>query len=99
MGTVAFYAAPGCYLGVLSGVRTRIPVNPTHLSPVFPDVYVHDQAAPALTWTVDHHMGIEPAVNIIIAGEAVEAHIDHPSADQTVITFSEPTSGIAQLRR
>lgn len=99
MGTIMFYAAPGCYLGVLSGTRTRIPVQAAHPDPVFPDVYVHTQAAPALAWTIDHYMGIEPATNILFAGEAVEAHVTNPSTDQTVITFSEPVTGVAQLRR
>lgn len=99
MGTITFYAAPGCYLGVLSGTRTRIPVMAGHPDRVFPDVYVHTQTAPALTWTIDHYLGIEPATNILFAGEAVEAQVDNPSNDQTLITFSEPTTGVAQLRR
>lgn len=99
MGTIAFCAAPGCYLAVLSGTRTRIGVDPANTDPVFPDVYVHTQAAPALTWTIDHHLGIEPAVSIILGIENVEAHIDHPDNSQTVLTFSQPVAGVAQLRR
>lgn len=99
MGTIAFYAAPGCYLAALSGTRTRVGVDPVHTSPVFPDVYVHTQAAPALVWTIDHHMGIEPATTILLGAEQVEARIDHPDSDQTVITFSQPAAGVAQLRR
>jgi hypothetical protein len=98
-GTIAFYAAPGCYLAVLSGTRTRVGVEPSHPDPVFPDVYVHNQGAAALVWTIDHHMGIPPATTILLGIEQVEARIDHPDSDQTVITFSQPVAGVAQLRR
>jgi hypothetical protein len=99
MGTISFYAAPGCYLAVLSGTRTRVAVAPGWPDPVFPDLYIHTQAAPALTWTIDHHLGVEPTVNIIIGTENVETHIDHPDTQQTVLTFSQPVAGVAQLRR
>lgn len=100
MGTITFYAAPGCYLGVLSGTRTRIPVLSTHPSPVFPDVYVHTQGAPALSWTIDHHFGTPPSVDVVIAGGAAEiGEVTHVSNNQLTITFGSPTAGTAYLRR
>ena len=53
----------------------------------------------AAVWTVDHHFGIEPSVNVVTGGNVVEADIAHPTTAQTVITFSSPQSGTAHLRR
>src|SRR5690242_21828520 len=41
MGTITYYAAPGCYLGVLCGTRPRIPVLAGHSYRLYPDVYDH----------------------------------------------------------
>lgn len=98
-GTIQFYAAPGCYLGVLAGTSARVPVQVGHPDPVFSNLYVHTEPAPAAVWTIDHWLGVEPAVDILLSGDAVEADITHPTVNRTVITLSQPLAGVAQLRR
>lgn len=98
-GTITFYAAPSLYLAELAGTWTRIPVDALYPDPVFPNLYVHTQAVPAAVWTVNHHFGTRPAVDIIIGGEVFEADVTHPDGETTVITFGSPTTGTANLRR
>lgn len=100
MGMIGFYAAPGLYLAELAGTFVRVPVDPAWPDPVIPDVYVHEQTVPSLTWTVDHHFGTDnPSVTITITDMQVETRIDHPTTEQTVLTFSTPVAGVATLRR
>lgn len=99
MGQISFYAAPGIYKAELAGEWFDIPIDPSHTDPVWPDLYVHDQPVAASTWTVDHHFGTRPAVDIIIGGADFEAEVTHPDDETTVITFGAPTSGSVTLRR
>lgn len=60
--------------------------------------YVHDQGAPSAVWTINHNLGKRPAVFAEnSAGDDVIGEIDHPSANQTVLTFSAATGGKAFL--
>lgn len=99
MGTVQFYAAPGLYLAELSGTFTRIRPDAGWVGDVTPDVFVFTQAVPSTVWTVDHFFGTEPSVTVVSAGAQIETLITHPSAVQSVLTFSSPVSGTATLRR
>jgi len=99
MGVVSFYAAPSLYLAELAGTFFRVPVSAFHVGDVWPNLYVHTQAAVAAVWTVDHHFGVEPDVTIVVSGADAETQITHPTPEQTVITFNPPRSGTAYLRR
>ena len=61
--------------------------------------YVHVQSQPAATWVVAHHLGFQPGGIMLRndAGEAMRATVASNTANQTVITFSEPVSGTATL--
>lgn len=99
MGNIDFYASPGLYLAGLAGEMFRIPVDPGFGAQVFPDVCVHMQSVAATVWTIDHWFQTKPSVSIDIGPAQVEASVQHPSLTQTVITFSEPVTGAAYLRR
>src|SRR5688572_9602594 len=100
MGNIAFYAAPGQYMAELAGELFHVPIDPSHTAPVWQDIWVHDQPVAASVWTVEHHFGTRPAVDIIISGGAVfEGEVTHPDDETTVITFGAPSSGTAYLRR
>ena len=60
--------------------------------------YLHSQASPSTTWTINHNLGSTPAVTVTdSAGEECEGEVDHPTLNQTVITFSAAFSGTARL--
>ena len=98
-GTITFYAAPSFYLAEIAGTFSRIPVDPTHLNPVWPNLYVHTQAVASNVWTIDHFFGTNPDVTILGLTAQVETDVNHPSPTQTVITFSSPQTGVANLRK
>lgn len=99
VGFITFYAAPGYYLSMLAGTANRIPVDPGYGPPVWADLYIHTQSVPSSVWTVNHFFGTNPSVSVDLGTLQVEPQIDHPSPTQTVITFSSPQAGIANLRR
>lgn len=100
MGNIMFFAPPGLYIAEIAGTFTRINVDPAYLSPVWPDVFVFEQVAPALVWTVDHHFGTHPSVDVVTPGGAVEVgEVTHVTASQATITFGSPMAGTAYLRR
>lgn len=98
-GLLEFFAPPGSYTVNVAGAIVHALVALTELDDAWPGTFVHTQALAAAVWTVDHHFGIEPSVNVVTGGNVVEADIAHPTTAQTVITFSSPQSGTAHLRR
>jgi hypothetical protein len=61
-------------------------------------VFVFEQPTPATTWVINHNFGYEPSVEVIDStGAEVEAAVTNPSINQTVVTFSVATAGIARL--
>ena len=98
-GLAEFYAAPGEFITVLAGEVFLFLVDPAEPDDAWPGVFVHEQAAPASVWTIDHHIGAPPAVTVLNSGQPVEMTVQHTTAEQTVLTFSAPTSGTALLRR
>lgn len=98
-GEITFFAAPGHYVAELAGEWFYVPLDPAHTDPVWQDLFVHTQAVAASVWTVAHHFGTRPAVDIIIDGAGFEAEVTHPDDETTVITFGSPTVGTANLRR
>lgn len=60
--------------------------------------YVHTQASPAATWTINHNLGFRPSVELIDAGGAeFDGEIVHTSLNQTVVYLDEATAGLARL--
>lgn len=61
------------------------------------NAYVHHQNIAASIWTIDHPLGYEPGVCIIVDNEEVEADVDYPNNSVVVITFNTPQRGMARL--
>jgi len=99
MGVASFYAAPGDYVAFLAGEFFQVQVDESETEPVYPGLYVHEQATPATAWIIAHHFGVEPAVDVLLAGEATEGAVSHTDAEHTVITFGSAVAGTAHLRR
>jgi len=98
-GLVSFYAPPGDYTVWLAGTVSFMLPDATETDSAWPGLFVHEQSTPATVWTVNHFFGVQPAVSLMVGGQEAEASVSHPSATQTVITFSQAVSGTAHLRR
>lgn len=98
-GLLTFYAAPGDYFTDISGTLFQYLVDPTETDEAWPGTFVHVQSASSATWTVNHHLGVQPQVVVLVSGIAVEAGVSHTNDETTVITFGASTSGTAYLRR
>lgn len=60
--------------------------------------YTHLQVAASALWTVNHNLGMRPAVTIIdVGGNEIEADVAHQSSTQLVIRFAIPVAGLARL--
>jgi hypothetical protein len=60
--------------------------------------YEHVQAVTSDVWTVNHNLGLRPAVTVLSPGGIeVEASVAHVSVNQTVITFVTPQTGSARF--
>jgi hypothetical protein len=56
------------------------------------------QAAPATTWTINHNLGFRPSVELLDAGsQEIDGEVAHPTVNQTVVTLSPATAGLARL--
>lgn len=97
-GLISVYAAPATLTAELAGQVFPLLVDDTETDPAWPGVYIHTQAAPAAVWTIDHHIGVQPAVTVLIGGQVSEGDVEHPTNEQTTITFGAPATGVAHLR-
>jgi hypothetical protein len=60
--------------------------------------YVHTQASPATTWTINHNLGFRPSVELLDSGsQEIDGDIAHPTVNQTVVTLNPATAGLARL--
>ena len=60
--------------------------------------YIHQQWAPEQVWTINHNLGVRPTVSILDSGgNEVQAEVAHMSANQLLIRFALPVSGLARL--
>lgn len=60
--------------------------------------YVHTQATPATTWTINHALGGYPAVAVVDSAKTVVyGEITYISTSQIVVNFSSAFSGNAYL--
>jgi hypothetical protein len=56
------------------------------------------QAAPATTWTINHNLGFRPSVELLDAGsQEIDGEVAHPTVNQTVVTLSPASAGLARL--
>lgn len=66
--------------------------------PVGAGAYVHSQSSPSTTWTINHNMGIYPAVELLdTGGQEIDGEISHTSINQTIVRLNPPSAGIARL--
>jgi len=98
-GLLTFFAAPGSFCTELAGEMFHLMVDPAEADDAWPGTFVHAQPVPAAVWTIDHHIGIPPAVTVLVAGQPVDGEVAHVDAGQLTITFGAPTAGTALLRR
>lgn len=98
-GFITFYAAPGDYLAVFGSESVPVPLDLSVTDDVWADLFVHTQASPSATWTVAHHFGVEPTVEVLVGGVHVDADVSHTDTEHTVITFGSSIAGTAYLRR
>ena len=98
-GKVSFYAPPGDYAALIAGEAFHVPVDASETEPVYPGLWTHTQASAAQVWSVAHHFGVQPSVDILVADQVAEADVSHPDDEHTTITFGAPTAGLAHLRR
>lgn len=98
-GLATFYAAPGAFTTDIAGTLFHYPVDDTETDPAWPGTFIHTQSTPSATWTVNHHFGIKPEVDVLVAGQLAEADVSHTNNETTVITFGAPVTGTAHLRR
>ena len=60
--------------------------------------YVHTQASPATTCTINHNLGFRPSVELLDSGsQEIDGDIAHPTTNQTVVTLNPATAGLARL--
>lgn len=63
-----------------------------------PRTFDHLQISPARVWTINHNLGLRPAVSIVDSGGAeIEADVRHTNPNQLVIRFAIPVAGMARL--
>lgn len=59
--------------------------------------FAHVQAAASTAWSIAHGLGKRPSVSVFVAGALVEGEPQHVDANNLVINFSAPVSGVAYL--
>ena len=60
--------------------------------------FIHLQWSPAAVWTINHNLGVRPAVTILdVGGNEVQADVTHMSANQLLIRFALALAGVARL--
>lgn len=60
--------------------------------------YTHVQAVAALTWTINHGLGVRPVVALFnTSGEQFVGDISHPDGNTTIVTLTVALAGSAQL--
>ena len=60
--------------------------------------YLHTQSSPAATWTINHNLGLTPAVAVYsVGGLELEAEVVIVSQNQIQVLFVVATAGTAAL--
>jgi hypothetical protein len=93
-------------IGILSYLQTSAKSNlvsainelTTHSAANSGVAYTHQQFVPAALWTINHNLGIWPAVSIFdTGGHEIEADVAHQNSNQLLIRFAIPVAGLARL--
>lgn len=75
---------------VVKGDDTRI------VNAIIPFIYT--QTLPSTLWTINHNFGYRPSVVITDSGsQEIDGDINHPTVNQTLISFNPATAGTARL--
>ena len=98
-GLAEFFAAPGSFITELAGEIFHFLVHPAEPDDAWPGLFVHEQPLPSSVWTVNHRMGVQPDVTVLVAAQPTEGEVLHLSPSSLTITFGAPVSGTALLRR
>lgn len=62
--------------------------------------YMHDQTAPAATWTIIHNLGTKPAVVLELSSnptELIYTDVSYPDLNTVVVEWPAPETGKAFL--
>lgn len=71
------------------------PVGPPGLSGAG---FIFTQPTPSSTWTINHNLGFNPAVELLtVGGVEFEAQVTHINTNQTVVNIAIPMAGSARL--
>ncbi len=98
-GNGLFYAAPGDYVSTIAGTMFDYRIDPSFTGVVWPGLWVHDQTVAASVWSVAHRFGSFPQVTVKVVNEVVYADVAYPDDEHVTITFGDPVTGTAYLRR
>jgi hypothetical protein len=98
-GNGMFYASPGDYVSMIAGTIFDYRISTSFVGSVWPNLWVHDQAITASTWAIPHRFGSFPQVSIKVANEVVYADVAYPDDEHVTISFGDPVTGTAYLRR
>lgn len=89
----------GISVTVSASGRPRVVIHPQGLrgaSGAGAQRFQHVQPAPALEWTVNHNLGVIPAVTVLSPGSIeIDAEVIHATENQTLIRFNSPQAGLA----
>ena len=59
--------------------------------------YLHTQASPASTWTINHNLGLKPVVALYsVGGVEFDAQVTHVSDNQCVVSLATAVAGFAR---
>lgn len=98
-GLLSFYASPGVYRVEYAGEQFFVDLDPAEPSEVVAGQTTHVQSSPATVWTVAHHFGTEPSVDVRTDQATAEPVVEYLGKDSLTITFNVPATGTATLRR
>lgn len=90
--TVVVYADDPDVVQVVA-VGPQGPIGPQGVPGPF-DSYTETFASAASTWTVNHNLGREPAIQVLsVGGVEMVADVVHISTNQAQVSFATPTAG------
>jgi hypothetical protein len=61
------------------------------------DSYVFTQASPSATWVINHGLGTDPGVTVIVGGQQILPGVVYNTSSQLTLTFNTAYSGTAIL--
>lgn len=86
--------AKGRAIGTRDGTSDDVPEGSANF---YSHTYIHTQASPSATWTINHNLGFKPSISLITDGGAeFVADVSHASVNTTIVTLSSALSGAAR---